>query len=284
LALLAACNSSHSGPTIDAGAPAPDGAVTGDGGPVGDDATEPAGAVADVWVRTDTAPFPHADGLSGQTARDAYQGIRRIELLRSADDPDPLVLIDHGDSYVEAGYNDGDETLVGTVPLSRLRSGRYTVGRNVVTHSRYRVDAIMHVGGLVMPGEFDNVQVLSDGTLIDGTVRPQSWFRYVFRSGGMDYPLEGLGAPLPTDPTTGGFRLVLEGGEAAYYYPIDITIDGGIDRDIDVVLQVNMHDAFRWEDQALPGYAGGVFDTTPAASEPVRRFGANRLLVSVEPS
>lgn len=241
------------------------------------------GPVAQVVVRTNTDPFPHADGYAGQTSRDAYQGIRSFELLRGIDDPDPLVLFDHGDDPVEAGYNDGDDTLVGMVRLHGLRAGHYTMARSVVTHSRYRVDAVMHAGGYVLPGEFDNVQVLSDGTRIDGVIRPESWFRYVFRTGGMDFPLEGLGAPLPTEPTTtGGFSLSIEDGVAAYYYPVDITLVATATEDLVIVLEVNMFEAFRWEDQDLPGYTAGVFDSSPTASEPVRRFGANSLRVHVE--
>ena len=93
-----------------------------------------------------------------------------------------------------------------------------------------------------------------------------------------------MGAPLPTEPTPGGFRLVLEGGAAYYHYPVDVTIPEAADvaGDIRVLLDVNMDHAFRWEDQRLPDYTVDVFDSTPLASEPVRRFGANRLDVRVE--
>jgi len=278
---LCACDSSH-GTAFDGGTPSPDGGgLRPDGGVEGDSGLGP---MLHIHVRTNTDAFTHLDGYAGQTSRDAYQGIRRFELLRSADDRDPLVLFDHGDAFVEAGYNDGDDTLVASVPVAGLRPGHYTLGRNVVTHSRYRVDAVMHASGLVLPGEFDNVQVLSEGTEIDGVVRPQSWFRYIFRTGGMDYPLEGTGAPLPTEPTTtGGFTLTFDGGEAAYAYPLDITLDTPTPtEDLHIVMEVNMFEAFRWEDQDLPGYADGVLDSTPIASEPVRRFGANSLDVYLE--
>ncbi len=236
------------------------------------------------YIRTSTAPFPHADGLSGQTARAAFQGIRSFTLLRDADDPEPLVVLDLGDAPVEAGYNDGNTTLVGSTRLSALRPGHYTLGRNVVTHSRYRVDAVMHAAGLVLPGEFDNVQVLTADTRVDGVPRAQGWFRYVFRTAGREFPLEGEGAPLPTEPTSGGFRLVVRDGEAFYDYPIDVTIPElpAQAADLSVVLDVNMDHAFRWEDQAQPGYVPLVFDSSPAGSEPVRRFGANRLGITTE--
>ena len=233
-------------------------------------------------IRTNTVPFNHTDGLQGQTARDAYQGIRSFALLQNQNDPHPAFILDLGDGMVEAGYNDGDETLVGSVPLSAIQPGHYTVGRNVVTHSRYKVDATMHAAGLTLPGEFDNIQVLSDGTTVDGVVRPQGWFRYVFRTAGREFPLEGLGAPLPTDPTAGGFALHLEDGQAAYYYPLDVTLAAVPDADVHVMLDVNMDHSFRWEDQDTPGFAPGVFDATPAGSEPVRHFGANSLQIDLQ--
>ena len=43
-----------------------------------------------------------------------------------------------------------------------------------------------------------------------------------------------------------------------------------------------MHESFRWQDQDLPEYQPGVLDTTPVASEPVLRFGANSQAVYTE--
>ena len=236
------------------------------------------------YVSTRTSPFPHTDGLAGQTARLAFQGIRSFSLLRDAEDAHPVVVLDLGNNPVEAGYNDGNTTLIGAAPLAGLPPGHYTIGRSKVTHSRYRIDATIHVGGLVVPGEFENVQVLTDDTRVDGVSRPQGWFRYIFRAAGREFPLEGLNAPLPTSPDTGGFRLVVQGGEAYYDYPIDVTIHeippGSAD--LRLVLEVNMDHSFRWEDLALPGYTAGTFDSTPAGSEPVRRFGANHMSIGRE--
>ena len=52
--------------------------------------------------------------------------------------------------------------------------------------------------------------------------------------------------------------------------------------DIDIVLEVNMHESFRWQDQEELGFAAGVFDTVPTAFEPVMRFGANEFALSLE--
>lgn len=295
LALLVACGDDDA--PVDAGrgdAEVSDLATSEDTGDAGDTSGPDAasidagprdantGPVIAVHVRTLGAVYNHDDGFSGQTSRQAYQGIRRAELLRQEGDPNPLVLFDYGDGFVEAGYNAGDDTVVGAARIADLVDGRFTVGRTVVTHSRYEVDAVMHTNGLSIPGEFDNVQVLSDRTEVGGQARSQGWFRYVFRAGGMEFPLEGNDAPLPSAPTTGGFRLDLDDGEATYTFPIDITIDTGSLVDAAIVMEVNMYESFRWEDQAQPGYASGIFDTSPTASEPVRRFGANTFTVYAE--
>lgn len=240
------------------------------------------GSVIAIHVRTNGEIYNHSDGFSGQTSREAYQGVRRVELLRQAGDPHPLVLFDYGDGFVEAGYNAGEDTVVGSARIADLVDGHFTVGRSVVTHSRYEVDAVMHVNGLSIPGTFNNVQVLSDQTEIEGQTRAQGWFRYVFKTGSTEFPLEGDNAPLPSVPTTGGFTLNLDNGGATYTFPIDITIDTNSLVDLAIIMEVNMHQSFRWEDQAQPDYAPDVFDTTPIASEPVRRFGANTFKVYVE--
>src|SRR5581483_4675931 len=68
------------------------------------------GPTLTVHVRTTTASFAHVDGFSGQTSRLTKQGIRSFRLLRSADDPSPVVVFDRGSGYVEAGYDGGDDT------------------------------------------------------------------------------------------------------------------------------------------------------------------------------
>jgi hypothetical protein len=269
---------SDSSVTADAGDAGASDASLGDTG-LSDAATGP---VIEVHVRTNSDVYNHTDGYSGQTSREAYQGIRRVELLRQEGDPSPLVLFDYGDGFVEAGYNAGDDTVVGAARIADLVDGHFTVGRSVVTHSRYKVNAVMHANALSIPGEFDNVQVLSDRTEVNGQARSQGWFRYVFKAAGMEFPLEGDNAPLPSTPTTGGFRLDLNNGEATYTFPVDITVDTSSLVSASIVMEVNMYESFRWEDQTQTDYAPDVFDATPTGSEPVRRFGANTFNVYVE--
>lgn len=234
-----------------------------------------------IHVKTTTAPFAHQDGFSGQTSRKTKQGVRSFRLLRSAGDPKPVVVFDHGNGFVEAGYDDGDDTVIGIAPVSKLLPGTYTIAQMVVTHSRFRVSSTMHWGGGAYPGEFDCVQALSDRTTLEGAVRSRGWYRYVFTSNGQSVPQEGANAPLPTQPETGGFTMKTSGGETYYELPIAIVVPSGVMGDVTVVLGINMNDAFRWEDQPLAGYTAGVYDTTPISFEPVRRYGANSYTLSL---
>lgn len=239
-------------------------------------------AVVTIRFRATTAPFDHQDGLSGQTPLEHYSGVRDLQLFRGVDDPDPVTIFDLDDDFVEIGYNEGDDTVVASVLASELPEGTYTLARTVHTHVRYRVASTMHVGGLAMPGEFDCLQVLSDGTLLDGQPRDHGYYEYLFTTLGQSFPSSGSDAPLPMSRETGGFTAVLEQGEWAYYYPVSLAVTPDLTDDVDVVLHVNMHESFRWEDEPTAGFQPGVFDTTPTEFEPVITFGANSYWMSLE--
>jgi len=268
-------------PHPDTGPPPPDAAPPGpDAAPQPGDAAAadagPAGPTVYIHVRATAAPFDHQDEWSGQTPANHVNGIRAFSLLRDRDDPSPLLVFDHGSGYVEAGYDDGDDTIVGSAPNSSLEAGVYTFGRVTLSHLRYRVEATMHAAGRDLPGVFDNVQVLSDGTEIDGEIRDRGWFRYVFQVAGMSFPIEGDdGAPVPTAPIGAPMETSIAGGSTRLLFPVHIVIDPSWPDDVHEVIEFNVFESFRWEDQEGDGYAVGVFDTTPVAYEPVRRFGAN---------
>ena len=52
--------------------------------------------------------------------------------------------------------------------------------------------------------------------------------------------------------------------------------------DLTLVLAVNMHESFRWMDEAGTGFTDGVFDATPTTFEPVLQFGANSFALTIE--
>jgi hypothetical protein len=240
------------------------------------------GPVIGIRLRASTAAFPHADGLSGQTPIDHRSGVRKFQLFQGESDPAPLTIFDLGEDSVEVGYNDGDDTLVFTVPVATLPTATYTLARVVHSHVRYRVGATMHANGLSVPGEFDNLQVLSDGSRVDGELHDAGYYEYVFETGGMSFPASGDNAPIPEYLGGGGFSVKFENGEWAYYFPVLLPLTPDLTEDLDVVMEVNMHESFRWTDQQEPSYTAGVFDTTPVVSEPVLRFGANTFGVVLE--
>lgn len=254
----------------------------GDAGSETPATTDAGGPSLHFRVRVNTKPFAHADGLAGQTSSNTFQGIRKLRIYKDATDTAPVTVFDHGKGFVEAGYDDGADTLVGSAKLSTIPIARYTLARITVTHSKFRVSSTMHVGTAAYPGTFDCVQTLSDDVTLDGVTHPATWYRYVFTTAGMPYPQEGMGAPLPTSPGTGGFTLKTEGGESYYEMPIDLTVVKDLAKDVTLVTTVNMDRSFRWEDQTLTGYAKDVYDTTPTDHEPIRRYGANSYVVTVE--
>jgi hypothetical protein len=140
----------------------------------------------------------------------------------------------------------------------------------------------MHYMGGAFAGDFDCVQALSDNTTLEGAVRARGWYRYVFTYNGYSVPQEGAKAPLPAQATTGGFTMKTSGGETYYELPVNIVIPP-TNKDATVIITTNMHDAFRWHDQSLPGYAKGVYDTTPTSFEPVQRYGANTYALTLLP-
>jgi hypothetical protein len=66
-----------------------------------------------------------------------------------------------------------------------------------------------------------------------------------------------------------------ENGEWAYQFPTKLEVDPDTDTNFTHIFRVNMHESYRWADQDGPGFAPGVFDTTPTTFEPVKQFGAN---------
>lgn len=235
-----------------------------------------------VHLRVSQDSFAHSDGNAGQTTSQTAQGVRTFFLLRTIDDPSPVKVLDLGSGFVEAKEDPGDDTRIGAVPSATIPAGRYVLARIGVSHSRFRVESRMHYGTGSADGIFDCVQALSDNTEIGGEVRKAGYYRYTFELAGKSYPQTGTNAPLPAQPTAGGFTLKTSGGQAYYELPIDLTIPEKISGDTKVVLEINMFDAFRWSDQAVPGFSAGVYDTTPISFEPVMRYGANSAKLYLE--
>lgn len=255
------------------------GTTTDGGGGSGGSATGPN---IEIHLRSSTAPFNHMDGLAGQTPTAHTSGIRSLTLYRTMGDPQPLEVSDLGQNSVEVDYADGADTLVYTAKASDMPQATFTIARVVHTYVKYRVAATMHYMGFVIPGEFDNMQVMSDGTLVDGQLRDAGYYEYTFNGANQSFPISGSNAPIPEYDAGGGFSVVFEDGEWAYYFPVNLPVTPDISDDVSVVLAVNMHESFRWQDESMPDYMTNVFDVTPTSFEPVLRFGANSFSLTLE--
>jgi len=251
----------------------PDGAFTSD--------AEPLGPSVYVHLLASHDPVTHTSSTSGQTPRDWFSGVRSLSLLESRDDPDPLLVFDHGDGYVEASYADGADTIVGSAQIAELENTTYTWARAVHTHVRFTIDATAHTPLGSLPGVLGDLIVLSDRTTIDGTERDRGFYRFVFSGAGMEYPTEGSGFDVTPVPG-GGFTTALEDGETAYYFPIDLPVRNDLAEDRHLMFEVNVQEGFRWIDEAMPGYRDGTFDFTPTTTEPIVQAGANSYVFHVE--
>lgn len=257
-----------------------DAGVESDAGAQDDDAGS-GGPHVYVHLRSTHEAVEHAPGTSGQTPRDWVSGIRSLHLLRTEDDPDPVLVFSHGDGYVEASYADGADTIVGSTAIASLTPGTFTWARAVHTHVRFTIDATLHSSFGAVPGTLEDLIVLSDRTTVGGATRDHGDYRYVFRAGGMEHPAEGTGFVL-MPIAGGGFSARLEEGETAYYFPAFLEVRDDLTADVHLIFEVNVHEGFRWIDDAQPDYVEGVFDTTVIGAETIVQAGANGYRYFVE--
>jgi hypothetical protein len=234
-----------------------------------------------IHLKATTAAFPHSDGLSGQTPSDQRLAIRSLSLGSSADDPAPWIVFDLGTKAVLAGVNDGDDTVIATVPASAVKPGSYAYAKVGVAYVQYSVAATVHTDGLSVPGTFHNVEVLSNDTVIDGSSYAAGHSTFTFVVGSQTYgPVTEMLAPVPMSAGL-GITLSVVDGQAAYGFPMSLDV-APPDGETALTMLANTNEDFRWMDQNKTGYAPGVFDVSPPTSfEPVEQFGANSLTLSV---
>lgn len=256
----------------------PDGDADGDVDADGD-ADDEASLI--VRIVATTAPFAHADGLAGQTALHASGGIRSLSLLRDAGDPSPVSVFDHGADVVETGYDDGDETVVAEVEIPADLQGTFKMARLVQGYSRYEVEATLHDGLSIEPGVVESLLVMSDDTMLDGARRDAGAYELRFDGDTTSFAYDGAGWPVPAYSTTAGATAVVEDGEWAVYFPVDVVVTDALAPGSEIVIVVNMDHSFRWTDLPALGSEPDVFDVTRLSYEPVLRFGGNAFDLSL---
>jgi hypothetical protein len=283
--LAAACGGTAAtvDPVDPVGSPASDpGASSGGSGTGTEDPAAHSGAQVTLAVRGTTAPVPHADGYSSQTPSSQNVAVRSLWLLKTADDPNPLKVADLGTNAVETDLVSGKTNDIATVSLKSLPAGTYTIAKVGVAWVRYRIAARLH-NGVAVDGRYDNVEALSDNVVFEGKPRAKGWFRSEFGVGATTYgAYESNDAPLPQLPSSGGMTLETTGPDSFYVFPMHVTIDPNEPKDQRIVCEVNVHESFRWQDQAQADYTAKVFDTTTTTYEPVMSFGASAFSLFLE--
>jgi hypothetical protein len=287
LASLTAC----SGATVDVGAldggpgsGAGEGGTgtSGDGGAGGGDAAT-SGPEYEVHLRATQAPVTFTDSNAGETPLDQHIAIRKLTLFRDANDTAPVVIFDNGQNAVECGLNDGNDTIAGRAIAANLPAGTFTVAHVTVGFYRFKVAATMHANGMTIPGDYSDIEVLTDSTLVDGKLQNQGHYSFTFEAGGSSLgTLTGETLMVPAILGSGGLSLVTSNHEANYVFPVSVVIDPKLTATAKVVMQVNTYKNFRWQDQTMTGYQTGVFDTTASTYEPVMSFGANSFTLGLE--
>lgn len=242
------------------------------------------GAGADtltVVVSATTADFAHADGLAGQTATQVRAGVSRLE-LRTAD-ANAWVLVDAAPGEIEVSYDDSARTTLATLDPSELQAGHYVEARLVQDWSRFRAEATLHVGNPPTAAMLSAFIVTSDGVFLDGNNYDAGHYDWMFLGDGLEGEgVTGEDFPIPAESFTAGARAVFEDGRWTVVFPIDLHISEQTRGTLDV--SVNMHEAFRWVDEARGDYQAGQYDCDLLSCETVAQFGGNRFDVTLSES
>ena len=260
-------------------------ADVGAGGSSAGDAGAPGttGPYLTLSLRGSVTPVAHADGFAGETPEHQIAAIKSLVLYRTMSDPDPVTVFDLGGHAIEADLVTGETVDIATVPFVSIPAGTYTYAKVGTAYVKYTVDARLH-STVAVDGQYDNIEALSDGAIIDGIAREKGWYRFQFAQGSTTYgSVEGDNAPIPAVPAGGGITLDTSGADSYYAFPALVVIDPSTTVDQRAICDVNVHESFRWMDQELPDYTDGIYDTTPTSYEPVMSFGANSFALSLEP-
>ncbi len=220
----------------------------------------------------------HSDALSGQTPRSVRAGVRSLTLIDESSG-EGWVLFDHGPGGQEVAWDAGANTVIAVIPPAAVKAGHYTRARMVQDWSRFTIDATLHEGADAMAGTLTGLQVTSEGAVVEGSARPQGYYEQTFSGPGVEREFSGDDAPLADQSQTAGAEAIIENGQWAVYFPLDLSVEAEATGVLNV--RANMSEAFRWEDLPMSGFEAGAYDMTPPLYEPVLQFGANRFDVTL---
>ncbi len=220
--------------------------------------------------------FPHQDGLAGQTAQKVTAGVRSLRLIDDAGNA--WTLFDQSPASVGVTYDAGSSTSLCTIAPADVKAGHYVEARMVQDWSRFDVDATLHEAAAPSAGTLSVFQITTDGASVEGKSYPAGHYEHHFQAPNVDRSYSGE-LPVPDQSKTAGAEAVVEQGEWAVYFPLDLTLSAGARGELRI--DVNMDHAFRWTDEPLAGYAVNVYDIAPPLYEPVVQFGGNRFDVTL---
>ncbi len=236
----------------------------------------------DIYVVGDDSAKTIDDGYSGQTPTNYVIGFSRVDLMKSADDQNPVTVFDFGANYVEVDMS--TETKVGTADLFDIPAGVYNYGRVQLVMARFDVDVTVHVTipPAAVAGLSTVTAALSDCT-IDGQARAQGWTQYEFRV--PSYPSFTKVGTMPDLPDTAAGTIVKENGKMWLVFPINpaLTVAPVPNVAHRLTITYDTYESFRWEDQSTSGYQTGVFDSDQDGNtEPLTNVGATDYHITVE--
>lgn len=245
-----------------------DGGIDADVDP--DAQTIDSGPLISIYAEGDQTVKTFTDGLSGQTPSEYIMWVNKFELLRSANDSNPALVFDHGDTYAVADMLTADASLVGQIPAADVPPGSYTHARVVLIAASVTIDdAALHFMGTPTPGAVNIFAALSD-CIIDEQSYNQNDAEYTFNA----QTIHGTLPELPTTP----LGTIEQDGVLTFLTvilpePLDLRAPLENDQNVTVVFEV--YECFRWQEQQQTNYQDGVFDFTDQFSyEPVMNFGA----------
>jgi hypothetical protein len=236
-----------------------------------------------IVLHADQTPVAVDPSTAGETPSDQRIGFLGLRLLENTGDTSPLVVANLS-APVDVGYNDGDDTVIATVPAKNLRAGHFTVAQVPIAYVRFTVGGTFHTGEVAAPGNFSDVIAMANGASIDGTTRDQGFWETAFSgAGGTTYGMQtGEHAAIAQPGASSGIALDTSRSPSQYVFATNLEVDPNLDHDVRVVFHVNTYQDFRWRDQSAPGYASGVFDVSASGFETVTQLGANSISTTFE--
>lgn len=227
-----------------------------------------------IFVVGDLTPKTFTDGLSGQTPSAQEFGVGRLDLMTGPGDPSPVTVFDHGTAPVLVDMLSTQPTLAGQGASAAIPAGTYPWGRVALNLVRTTVATTAHAAGNAVPADVTIVSALGD-TLVGGVAWAKGRTEYHVKVGTtIDTTFPGTAPPLPA---TSGGMVVQDATHTWLVFPFStpFVIDPTDSTPQVATITYEVFQSFRWEEQASPGFTGGVFDLDVAtmSTEPVRNFG-----------